>query len=104
MTTDLVQPVSRSGTLMAANSVVQNVALPAGGGLVCRVTNAGPQNAYVEVSTSNLPMAAVPTANGGGGMAILANTSVNLVLGGETRVSAISDGNSTLYFTKVQVR
>lgn len=94
--------VNTQGTLsMSANATTQNVALPNGGGLVLTVTNTGPQNAFIETSNDANSSAFVPTSSQGGGIPVLANQSVNMELRAtDTRVAAVSSGNSTLYFTR----
>lgn len=105
MSNNILAPVAQSTITMAANATALNVALPKGGGNVLGIVNAGPQIAFVDVFTANTSMSQIPTANSGGGTPVLANTSALLnIPDGAGFVSAISSGNSTMYFTRATIR
>ena len=98
---DKFAPNFNGTLLMSANATSQNVALPLGGGIFMRVVNAGANLAYIETSADANGIAMVPTANAGGGFVVLANVPTDIMLkAGDTRIAAISAGNSTLYFTR----
>lgn len=99
------QGIVGSTISMAANATAQTVALPTGGGLLCEVNNVGPQTAFVDFFTSNAPITDVPSSSVGGGRPVLGNVPKTFVIPeGSTHVSAVSSGNSTLYFTRCQAR
>ena len=98
---DKFAPNFNGTLLMSANATSQNVALPLGGGLFLRVHNAGANIAYIETSADANGIAMVPTANAGGGIPVFANIPQDIMMkAGDTRIAAISAGNSTLYFTR----
>jgi hypothetical protein len=97
-----IQPNSRASIAITANATSQNVAMPAGGGMILRFINRGPDLAFIEITNDANFTCAVPTANGGGGACIAANVSHQdfIVPAGANRIAAISAGNSALYVTR----
>jgi hypothetical protein len=87
---------------VTCNATSQNVALPTGGGEILRLSNLGPQPAFVQLSNDANLICAVPTASGGGGLCIGANvTHQDLMIGAtDTRIACVSTGNSTLYIAR----
>ena len=99
---DLFIP-NKAGTIaMAANSAVQNSALPVGGGNVLRLINTGPGTAFIELSSdANLPVG-VPSGATAGGFPVAANQPAAIVelRDNDTRISFISNSTATVYATR----
>jgi hypothetical protein len=95
-------PNKNSTLTFTANAISQSFALPVGGGLFCRVENAGANIAFAELSSDANLTASVPTANAPGGFPVFANQPALLVKlhPTDTRIALISAGSSTVYVTR----
>lgn len=102
---DNFRPNAGGTYAFTANGVSQSFTLPPGGGLFCRVANAGANIAYGELSSNANLTAGIPTANVPGGFPITANQPALLVKlrPEDTRIALISAGNSTVYVTRGDV-
>ena len=87
-----------------ANGVSQNLALPPGNGLFCRIQNSGANIAFVEF-TNDANLTVGVTGNTAGAFPVFANQpAVEMMMHvGATNLAFISQGNSTLYVTRGDV-
>jgi hypothetical protein len=94
-------PNRASTVAITCNTTAQNLALPAGGGLLLSVLNAGANIAFMDFTADANFVCAAPTANGGGGMALAVNVPTKVHLPAEaTRMAMVSLGNSTIYVAR----
>ena len=99
----MITPNSKTSTLViAANAVVQNVALPLGGGLKGVIFNRGPSDAYVEFTNDANGIATIPAVGTPGSMLVAFNQPCPEIQlrTSDTRIATISASTSSLFFTR----